>query len=162
MDQAAYQLRLKLSRATGLSSSHSPSARVSLHFHIVPISVVFPPPPDPVRPFSLARETVTENWYGISYATWVCSTERAFSTFSRDHTEGLQSHVVAPERLLEVHGQLVAIAIGRAAIQPAGIRAAAEQAASTCRRTCRALAIVRHSRRHMGIHFKVRRSTTSP
>lgn len=86
---------------------------------------------------------------------------RVSSTCSRDHTEGLQPHAVAAERVFKVHGQFLAIAIGRTAIQPAGIRAEEEQAATTCRRTCRALAIVRHSRRHMGIHFKVRSSSRS-
>lgn len=78
--------------------------------------------------------------------------------FSRNHAKRLQPHVVAAERVFKVHRQFFAIAIGRAAIQPAGIRTEEEQAAATCRRTCRAFAIVRHSRRHMGIHFKVRRS----
>lgn len=74
---------------------------------------------------------------------------------SSDHAEGLQPDVVAFERLLEVDGQLLAVALGRAAIEPDGVRTEKEQAASTCRSTCRTLALLGYTGRTVGIYFEV-------
>lgn len=78
--------------------------------------------------------------------------------YSSDNAKGLQPDAVPSERLLQVHGQLVAVAFGRAALQSLGRRAQEEQnfighATGT---PDGSLKVVGYARRNLGLDIQVR------